>query len=290
MVTSETDAVIPRRDVDFNLDATAVPRDWCANDAFSTTFLNALSLLFPEGERFFVDSVKRHKDHVTDPALQEAIVGFIGQEAMHGKEHRAFNDLMIEHGYAAAPVIDRRLRRFLGFIRRIQPPKSQLAATCALEHFTAMLAEALLKDPRMRDELHPAVRPLWLWHALEESEHKAVAFDVYKAAGGGYVRRVAIMLMTTVIFFSVQALAHARLMATRGILWKPWRWVRGATRFWIYPGYFTRLVPAYLAYFRPGFHPDDRDTRALLETWRETLFGASGSLNDRVRAIASATR
>jgi uncharacterized protein len=285
MVTSRAaDSAIPRRDVEFRLDASTIPRDWCANDAFNTTFLNALSLLFPEGERFFVDSVKQHKHHVTDPALQQAIVGFIGQEAMHGKEHRAFNDLMIEHGYTAAPVIDRRLRRFLGLVRKMQSPKSQLAATCALEHFTAMLAEALLKDHRMRDELDANIRPLWLWHALEESEHKAVAFDVYKAAGGGYVRRVAIMLLTTVTFFAAQGLAHARLMATRKILWKPWRWVRGATRFWIYPGYFTRLLPAYLAYFRPSFHPDDRDTHELLATWRDELFGASGSLNDRVRA------
>lgn len=280
------DSIIPRRDVDFDLAASSVPLDWCANDAFNTTFLNALSLLFPEGERFFVDSVKQHKHLVDDPALQRAITGFIGQEAMHGKEHRAFNDLMIEHGFAEAPRIDRYLRRFLGLVRKTLPPASQLAVTCALEHFTAMLAEALLQDHRMRDELHPSVRPLWLWHALEESEHKAVAFDVYTAANGGYLRRVAIMLVTTVIFFGAQALAHARLMATRKILWKPWRWVRGATRFWLYPGYFTRLVPAYLAYFRPGFHPDDRDTRALLESWREHLFGAQGSLNDRVRAIA----
>jgi predicted metal-dependent hydrolase len=277
--------VIPRRDVEFGLALESVPRDWCSRDAFDTTFLNALSLLFPEGERFFVDSVKQHKLHVTDPELQRAITGFIGQEAMHGKEHRAFNELMIAHGHAEAPRIDRNLRRFLGLVRRVLSPKSQLAATCALEHFTAMLAEALLRDDRMRDEIHPSVRPLWLWHALEESEHKAVAFDVYTAAGGGYVRRVGIMLLTTVVFFAAQALTHARLMATRRILWKPWRWVRGAMRFWIYPGFFTRLVPAYLAYFRPGFHPDDRDTQALLASWREQLFGTAGSLSERVRVV-----
>ncbi len=278
--------VIPRRDVEFGFEPANVPRDWCSQDAFDTTFLNALSLLFPEGERFFVDSVKQHKDCVTDPDLQRAITGFIGQEAMHGKEHRAFNDMMVAHGHAEAPRIDKSLRKFLGMVRSVLSPKSQLAATCALEHFTAMLAEALLRDDRMRNEMDPSVRPLWLWHALEESEHKAVAFDVYTAAGGGYARRTLIMLLTTVVFFAAQAITHARLMATREILWKPWRWVRGATRLWIYPGYFTRLVPAYLAYFGPGFHPDDRDTQSLLASWREQLFGADGSLNDRVRAIA----
>jgi predicted metal-dependent hydrolase len=92
------------------------------------------------------------------------------------------------------------------------------------------------------------------------------------------VRRAAIMLLTTAVFFAAQALAHARLMADRKILWKPWTWVRGATRLWLWPGYFTRLVPAYLSYFRPSFHPNDRDTAAVLDDWREKLFGEQGSL------------
>jgi predicted metal-dependent hydrolase len=275
---------IQRRDVDFGLEATAIPRDWCHDNAFETTFLNALSLLFPEGEKFFVDSVKKHRDFA--PGLEQEIAGFIGQEAMHGKEHRAFNDLLVSHGFSSAPEIDRRLHRFLKLVRKTLSPKSQLAATCALEHFTAMLAESLLQDSRMRGDIHPTIRSLWLWHALEEAEHKAVAFDVYEAAGGGYVRRVAIMLLTTAVFFAAQALAHARLMADRKILWKPWTWVRGATRFWLWPGYFTRLVPAYLSYFRPSFHPNDRDTEAVLDDWREKLFGTDGSLRPQVRLIA----
>jgi predicted metal-dependent hydrolase len=278
--------LIPRRDVDFGLSPDHVPRDWCAKSAYETTLLNALSLLFPEGERFFVDSVKHYKGDITDPALLRAIAGFIGQEAMHGKEHRAFNDLMIEHGFTEAPAIDRGLRAFLGTVRRALSPASQLAVTCALEHFTAMLAEALLDDRHMRDELHESIQPLWLWHALEESEHKAVAFDVYETVDGSYARRIAIMLLTTAVFFAATAYVHARLMRTRGIFWKPWRWVRGATRLWLYPGYFGRLLPAYLAYFKPGFHPDERDTRELLASWRERLFGEAGTLRERTRVIA----
>ena len=269
---------ITRRDVDFAFDPAAVPRDWCANDAYSTTFMNALSLLFPEGERFFVDSVKQHAELVTTPELRADVAGFIGQEAMHGREHKAFNELLVAHGFAAAPKVDAWLRRFLRRVRGILSPKSQLAVTCALEHFTAMLAEQLLATPRMQDELHPSVRPLWLWHALEESEHKAVAFDVYRAAGGGYVRRVAIMALVTIVFFSVQAVVHARLMAARGIAWRPWRWLRGIAREWIWPGYLVRLFPAYLSYFRPRFHPRDRDNAALVARWRGELFGPGGAL------------
>jgi predicted metal-dependent hydrolase len=230
--------------------------------------------------------VKQHRELITSPELRRAVTGFIGQEAMHGKEHRAFNELLVAHGYAEAPRIERRLRRFLIGVRRVLAPRSQLAVTCALEHFTAMLAEQLLRDARLRDAIHPSVRPLWVWHALEESEHKAVAFDVYRTAGGGYARRASIMLLTTAVFFAVQWIAQAHLMHTRGILWKPWRWVRGIGRFYIWPAFLVRLVPAYLSYFRPGFHPDDRDTTQLLERWRDQLFGDTGDLRDRTRVVA----
>jgi len=273
---------IPRRDVDFAF--ADVPRDWADNDAYETTFLNALSLLFPEGEQFFVRSVKHFADQIADPELARQVTGFIGQEAMHGREHRAFNELLVSHGYREARRVEANLKSFLAFIRRILTPHGRLAATCALEHFTAMLAEGLLRDARMRDPMHPSVRSLWLWHALEESEHKAVAFDVYRATGGGYLRRCAIMVAATIIFFIAHGIVHARLMATRRILWKPWRWARGATRFFLYPAFFTRLAPVYLAYFKPSFHPNDRDTNALLAEWREELFGAGGALEARLVA------
>ena len=277
---------IPRREVDFGFDPQTVPLDWANSDAFETTFLNALSMLFPEGEKFFVESVKQHRELVKDPELAAEVKGFMGQEAMHGREHRAFNDLLIAHGYPQGPVVEARLRAFLKRVRKTLTPASQLAVTCALEHFTAMLAESLLKDSRIRDELDPTVRGLWLWHALEESEHKAVAFDVYDAAGGTYARRVAIMLLTTVVFFAVTWFLQARLMATRGILWKPWTWLRGITRLYIYPGHLTRLIPAWLAYFRPHFHPDDRDTRELLARWEQNLFGARGELREQLKLSA----
>jgi len=260
---------IPRRNVELALDPTTVPRDWLDGDAYQTTFMNALSLLFPEGEQFFVKSVKAMQDRITDPELRREVVGFIGQEATHGREHRAFNELLVGHGFAEAPRIDLGLKRFLQRVRKVLSPQSQLATTAALEHFTAMLAEQLLRDARMRNAIHETVRPLWMWHALEESEHKAVAFDVYRAIGGGYARRATMMVLTT---------------ATRGVLWKPWRWLRGATRMYIYPGFLVRHLPAYLAYFRPGFHPNDRDTTALLATWRDELFGPNGVLREKLAA------
>jgi hypothetical protein len=280
---------IPRRQVDFDFDPAQIPADWYLDDAFLSTFLDALSLAFPEGERFFVESVKRYRDQITSPKLRADVEGFIGQEAMHGKGHRAFNDLLIARGLTSAPAMERSIRRLLDLGRRVMPAKAQLAVTCALEHFTAMLAEMLLREGGVREHMHASVRDLWVWHALEESEHKAVAYDVYRAVGGGYLLRASIMLLTTVLFFGEIARVHARFLVHRRLLWKPWRWLRGIGHMWLAPGHFRKLVPAYVSYFRPGFHPDDRDTAALLATWREQLFGADGQLRQQLVRTTFAT-
>jgi len=267
------------------LNARDVPRDWCGGDAYQTSFMVALSTLFPEGERFFLESVKRFRHRIDDPELRAQIDGFIGQEAMHGREHRAFNEMLAAHGFPYSSRVDGFVRCVLRLPRRMSA-RSQLAVTCALEHFTAMLAEQVLETKVIQDALHPTIRSLWLWHALEESEHKAVAYDVYRAVGGGYARRIALMIATSIIFVSVQAGLHVRLMWSRGILWKPWRWLRGLRVMWIWPGEFTRLIPRYFSYYRPGFHPNDRDNAALVARWREALFGDAGTLRTHVRSAA----
>ncbi|HEX4048329.1 MAG TPA: metal-dependent hydrolase [Elusimicrobiota bacterium] len=280
--------MIVKRRVEFAFDPQVVPRDWYRGDPHLTTFWNALSLLFPEGERFFVESVRRFRDRIDDPAQRAAIDAFIAQEAMHGKGHRAFNDLVRARGTGAADRAEKGLRRLLWLARRTLSPRGQLGVTCALEHFTAILAEQLLTSAEHRDAGHESVRPLWVWHALEESEHKAVAFDVYRAVGGGYARRVAVMLLTSAFFFGETLHVHARFLAAEGELGNVRGWMRALAYFWVRPGLFRALVPAYLDYFRPGFHPDDRDTSALLDTWRERLFGENGELRSQLRVAAAA--
>jgi uncharacterized protein len=278
-------APFPRRDLDLNLDPAAVPRYWYGGDPFLTLFWEGLSLLFPRGERFFVDSVRAHRDRVADPALAVEVAGFIGQEAMHGREHRAFNELLRDRGgamNAAIRTIDSQLAAILGGAQRTLSPASQLAVTCALEHFTAIMAEQLLDLDRHAGAIDPSVRPLWLWHALEESEHRAVAFDVYRASGGGYLRRAAIMLVTTAIFIAEATNVHLRLLRADRSLWRPRSWLRGLAFFWGRPGLFRRMIPAYLGYFRPRFHPHDRDVAALIAATRARLFGPDGELRDRV--------
>ena len=89
-----------RRDIHFDLPAERI-KNWHEQGPFITHFFNALSLLFPQGELFFMDSVRHYRQRIDDPELKQQIQGFIGQEAMHSREHVAYNDLMQAAGLAA---------------------------------------------------------------------------------------------------------------------------------------------------------------------------------------------
>ncbi|MBX3182606.1 MAG: metal-dependent hydrolase [Polyangiaceae bacterium] len=267
-----------RRDLNLQLDPDAIPRVWYRGSPQLTALMNGLSLLFPKGEQFFVASVRRYRNKLTDPELRAQVEGFIAQEAMHGKEHRAFNRLLEAHGHRLAPKLEREVAALLKLASRRLPHQVQLAVTCALEHFTAILAEQLLSDESHHSAVHEGIRPLWLWHALEESEHRAVAFDVYEAIGGGYVVRAATMVGTTLIFFAVATGNQLRLLRASGELYQVKSWARAMNIMWFSPGLFRQLIVPYLEYFRPDFHPAKRDTQGLLATWEQRLFGEGGLL------------
>ncbi|MFO0590882.1 MAG: metal-dependent hydrolase [Polyangiaceae bacterium] len=270
---------IPKRKLDFDFDPDTIPRDYYAEDPIKSLVMTALSLVFPEGERFFVDSVAHYRDRINDPELAEAVKGFIAQEGMHSRAHMAFNEMARRQGLDVAVDLERRVKQLLWAPRKKAPREARLAVTCALEHFTAILAEQLLSDKDHRESLHPSVRDLWIWHALEESEHKAVAFDVFEEVSGSYALRVRVMVVATLFFIGFVGYSHLRLLKARGLLGDVRGQLRTIDYLWGRRGLFRRLVPAYLEYFRPSFHPNDRDTTALLATWRERLFGEGGSLS-----------
>lgn len=274
------------RRLSFGFEREAPATVFYADDLFLSTFWGALSLLFPEGERFFVESVKHYASRIEDPELRARITGFAGQESMHAKEHEVLNGGLFvgPHAARAARAAEGRLEKILARARRRLPSRYQLGATCALEHFTATLAEQLLTIPEHEDAIEGRSRKLWLWHALEEIEHKAVAFDVFEAAGGTYRQRVVSMMFATAMFVAVLGESHARLVLGhvrdgRARELSPRRFARVMLG---RPGLFWRLLPTYFDYYRRDFHPDDHDTRELVARWRERLFGADGVLAGQV--------
>ena len=252
---------IQPRKMDFSFDP-AMPRYWFDNDQFKTILLTALSCTFPEGERFFVRSVRHYQKQLRDPLLREQVKGFIGQEAHHGNEHDAFNHFMESKGVPTRKV-DEFVNRGMRFMAKHLSPQRQLAKTCALEHFTAMLAELMLEHPDFLKGMDERMLPLWLWHAVEESEHKAVAFDVYQEQVGNYWVRTSEMAFTTLEFISFTIFHYHQL--GKGMDDPTyWRSVRGGVN-WLLgkPGWLRKLGKSYLAYYKRDFHPAKRDSTFL---------------------------
>jgi len=288
MQTSNPDRTVPTRRISFEESLQTLPKHFAADGDLILSHLAAsLSAVFPDGEDFFVRSVRNFRGEITDPVLKRQVAGFIGQEAMHGREHRAFNNRLDQLGYPTK-VVERITKAGLKARERVFSKKANLAATAALEHFTATLAELVLSDQQTRDLFgHDEVRNLFVWHALEESEHKAVAFDVYKAVGGSERTRVMTMnflrygFVLGMVVQVAAGLAFDRETYRRGKLRKSWRTFRRS------PVVSRTLWEQLKDYNRRDFHPDDRDTNELVARWRTELFGEQGTLNDKLVGSAA---
>ena len=281
--SSDPDRSIPTRRISFEESLQDLPRHFAAGgDLILSHVAAGLSAVFPDGEDFFVRSVRNFRGQITDPDLKRQVNGFIGQEAMHGREHRAFNDRLDQLGYPTKRI-ERFTARGLALRERLLSPVSNLAATAALEHFTATLAELVLSSEETRALFgHDEVRNLFLWHALEESEHKAVAFDVYRAVGGS--ERVRVLTMNIMRFGFVGGMTLQVLVSLLGdpatfrpgALRRSWRNFRGS------PLARREIWDQLRDYNRPDFHPDDHDASELIARWRAELFGPNGSLNAKL--------
>jgi uncharacterized protein len=270
--TAPGDGLIPEvRQPDFDL-ADDVPKYWWDNDPVKTLLLAAMSASFPAGERFFIDSVRHYQSQITDPELQKAIRGFIGQEAHHSKEHQALNGYLEEKGIGLARL-DREIQGFMNWMRKNLSPERQLAHTVAVEHFTALMAEEFLLKYDALEEMDPRMAPIWAWHAIEESEHKAVAFDVYKAIGGSEFVRVTEMMAVSILFPVFSGIHLAQLMKEDGQLLNIKSWAGAVNYMWGKPGVFRKLLPSYFKYYSPNFHPWNHDARDLVEKAKKKWLG-----------------
>src|SRR5688500_5797906 len=248
-----------------------LPQYFFADDPVRSHIAAMLSAVFPEGEDFFVRSVRNYRDKITDPELKEQVKGFIGQEALHGREHRAFNERLQELGYPTR-FVDRRVKHGLALLDKVAPKRTQLAVTAALEHYTATLAEVLLRQDAARNEFTtPEIRTLFSWHALEETEHKSVAFDVFQEVCGKRRVRVAVMYGCHVGFLVGMSAAVALSILLDREARRPRRLLRSLRGLRTHPFFQRSVVRRLRDYDRADFHPDDHDTVELLAHWRAEL-------------------
>ena len=285
-ISNRAGATFPVRRMDFNFDD--VPEYWANDSAGITHFMTALSALFPDGEKLFIDSVRAVRYHPAikdNQALQKEISAFIGQEAMHTKEHENFNASAKRFGHDVEKyeretgALIQGARKW--FARVVKPfgmtqEMVDLTATTALVHFTATIASQLLVNEHIQKLMSdPTMSYMWYWHAVEENEHKAVAFDVYEAVFGkgikAYGLRTTALVVSMVLIFMAQSSFVVRLLKEDGKLNLKELGIIYKYAYSPSKGIITGMTKEMLAYFKPGFHPNDLDTVSLLETWKAKL-------------------
>lgn len=280
------DLSITPRDRRFGREA-AAPRLWHGGRVEATAIYNALSTTFPAGEAFFVESVRAFRDGAP-PKLAEEIKGFTTQEAIHSREHDAFNKRANDAGYDLSKLEARVEERLA--ITRSRPPIVNVAATMALEHFTAILAHELLKNPSHLDGAEPEAAELWRWHSVEEIEHKGVAYDTWLHATRGWPRfkrwkvKARVMLLVTRNFVVDRTAGSLELMRQDGVTglraWALLLWY-----LWVRPGMFRKIAGAWSKFFLPGFHPWNEDDRYLLRAYEASVADAPQSKKKVRRAV-----
>ena len=262
---------IVRSNLDFKL--ADVPRYWFAGDPFLTRMFDALSLTFPDGERYFIQSVRLFRDQIQDPDLKQRVADFIRQEAQHGIAHDKMNQIMKDQGMPVDQFIQR-LNKVFKFELKYRSPQYNIAMTAAAEHLTALMAETFYGEKETLQDAHPYVRALFAWHAIEEMEHRDVAFDVMQQVGNvpEVTRKMALVLTTGLMFGFTLYRANVMLkcdgfnrtqrlkMNVRGL-----QWLFGKQ------GKLRKMQSQYRDWFKPDFHPSQHPIIAQYDVWIDTL-------------------
>ena len=249
--------IVPREKLDFGLDGD-IARHWLGGDVFKTRLFDALSTLFPVGERFFITCVRDFKGQITDPALLDQIRDFTRQEGQHGLLHSRYNDRLTAQGIAVSSILHKQEARLFGLIRARTSRTFSLGITAAAEHVTSVMADAFVERPEILADADERIRALYVWHAMEEMEHKSVAFDVLTdVAKASYFTRILTMMLVSFMFpFHVSRIMNHMFRVDGFGRWGRIKlWTRGL--WWLLKpgGLVLPLLPRLLGYYQPGFHP-----------------------------------
>ncbi|ENW02891.1 metal-dependent hydrolase [Acinetobacter beijerinckii] len=278
---------IVRRNVVIPLDKNKKFTFYYEDNSVVTSLFVVLSSMFPPGEMFFIESVRNVRDQITDEKLLEDIRNFIAQEAFHSREHKSLNEHLIQSNYPEVVEIEALTKARLDKFRKLSKAE-QLAATVVMEHFTATLARLLLTDPLIKQKTTQESRNLWEWHALEELEHKSVAFDALKAIGGNTVRHRRIALIRVARFIApitfdywIQILKRKDIKFSSKELKDAFYLAFGGVN---RLGIFSRTFIEMLDVRDQHFDPLDMQTDQLEAEYREKLFGENGILKSALKS------
>ncbi|MEH6448422.1 MAG: metal-dependent hydrolase [Oleispira sp.] len=267
-MTKTTDGAIKPRRMQFNTDDIKMAQFAIENNSLISTFFYSLSAMFPEGERFFIHAVRHYQKSVNDPKMLADIRGFIGQEAHHGRCHEELNDAIEKMGIPMTMVSDNMTAR-VNMLKNRFGPERQLALTVAMEHFTSSLAEFILENPEVLDQAPETFRNMMIWHSVEEIEHKAVAFDLFRLQVNNEWMRRRVMVIAMVSLFARIAMFQVRILWTTKHLPSLKEWLGAASFFWGKKGILRANALGVKKFFQRDFHPNDIDQSALIDGWEK---------------------
>jgi len=269
MPETESTNGIEVRHMDFSFDQVDT-MDWYRGNPILTAFIAVLSGTFPPGEQMFIESVRHYKDRVTDPQLLENVKDFTRQEAHHTNQHKLANEKLESLGWKAQNI-EKRVEKAIALLNAKRSKRERLAATVCLEHITAIVAEYVLTHPKQLEGMHPSIKYMMIWHAIEEIEHKSVAFDVYMATGGKrktllrIMKAIAVLFPTLTMGRTIYLLWAARRMPSWAQTKEAWGMLFGED------GMFTCIKEPFKDFYREDFHPEDHDNRELIEKWKAEI-------------------
>ncbi|MEQ9479441.1 MAG: metal-dependent hydrolase [Algiphilus sp.] len=268
---------VPVRHMDFQFDPDSVDTRFYQNAELASAIFESLSIFLTFGEDLVIDTARHHRQFVKDPELKQRVTALIGQEAIHSKMHNAFNDVLAQNRYPV-PLYRYLADKVFDYGFKKLPHRLQLSLMAGIEHFTAVLAEYMMEHESIFYETEDEKqRALWMWHMLEESEHKDIAYDVYQELSGNYPLRIA--------GFALAAFTILVLVPLAGSLIPIWRKPSNlfSLRYWKdarrsitllagrEDGVFGSSMTHLLAYLRRDFHPNDFENAAQLAYFKDKL-------------------
>ena len=231
--------------------------------------VNGASLAMPYLEPFLIKNLREAVDTSevlkNNADLLADVRGFIGQEAQHYTNHRRYNEMLKANGYPELSDVEASIvADYKKFSKRSLAWR--LAYSAGFETMTVGLTEWLMDN---KDELFgdadPVVSSLVLWHMVEETEHKTVAFDVYEAISGSYWMRALGLLCGSF---------HVGFISRRGyraMLKRDGRWstLRSRLELWrMVSKFFRKVGPAMLRGLLPNHHPNQVIDPKWIVTWQ----------------------
>ena len=263
MSDKKTDKGILVRKVQFEFPEDFKPY-WNSTKPVFSQLANAASMFLPYMEPFIIDSIRKALPHITDSALREEAKAWMGQEAEHFKQHRRFNEALIAAGYPQLREREKQIEREYQ-TRSKRSLKYQVAYTAGFEVMALSIAHTLLEQREyFFGEADGPVASLWLWHLIEEIEHKNLAFDVYQHVYGGHWYRAYGILCALIHQVGMMRGTYIELLKADG-LWGKWKthWAIKKIAFRL----FVSFLPRTIRYALPGHHPSHIANPEWMQEW-----------------------